>query len=207
MSAGHKGPNPHSGSFFENRKRATEQYDGLLHQPWFQLAMSQPYEINTFFDLPYVAGASTTQTWLMAPEGMSVITDMRAMIIRRVYIDRHAYRSVMDAGLLPGLCEHELVEAVLEEHGWTYDVPPNAAHEVACVAEDRKNMERGITRSFADSFFAPLIKSDEHERIQYVPRDLIFLPYIEPPIDESLVLHMRTMMLKEKKYDQSTAGR
>ena len=166
MSGGHR---------HHHSDRHVAQYDALSHQPWFQLALERPYlVIGYVFDLPYVGGSS---------EGTE-----------RIYVDRHAYPVIVKAGLLPGLIKHELVEGILLDHGWKYEIEPEAAHLVASVAEERENLKRGILRQDADEIYRPLIKADEHERLVIVPDDLHMQPYLEPPVDKALIAHMRRAM-------------
>jgi hypothetical protein len=166
MSAGH----PHHHTDVHAR-----QYEALLYKTWFQLALdSRPYVVDPTYDLPYVGGSSIG--------------------LARIYVDRHAYPVIRDAGLLSGLVMHERVEGILLEHGWSYEIEPFAAHLVASAAEAQVYIARGITMAEAARIYAPLIKADEHERLKRVPADLHMEPYLEPPVDARLVARMRSVM-------------
>ncbi len=168
MSAGHH-RNLHSLSHIT-------QLFNLLREPWFVRCLERARrDVRVIYDcdLPYVAGSDTD--------------------VDRVYIDRHAYSAIKDAGLLPGLIEHELVEGILERHGWNYEKEPLAAHLVAGCAEERCNQERGISAAQADAVYLPLIKADARERLVAVPIDLNMKPYLETA-SRSLLAHMGARM-------------
>ncbi len=153
------------------------QLDDLLRQPWFVRCLERARrEVEVLYegiDMPYVAGSSAD--------------------LEHVYVDQHAYPIILKAGLLPGLIEHELVEGILERHGWSYIKEPNAAHMVASVAEDRCNEARGISRAQADAVYAPLIKADAKEKIRDIPIDLNMKPILETG-SRSLLAHMGAHM-------------
>lgn len=180
MSAGH----PHGTPTFEHAR----QYDALLHEPWFQLALERPYAVVISYDLPYVGG-SAVFNWRLNPRSYTDPPPLWS-----IYVDQHAYPIIRDAGLLPGLVMHERVEGILLEHGWTYNEEPFAAHMIASVAEGRVNLARGILPDEADRIYRPLIKADQHERLVRVPPDLHMEPYLAPPVDGRLVARMRAAM-------------
>jgi hypothetical protein len=67
-----------------------EQYYELQRKPWFRLALTQRTRIVHRYDLPYVAGASTTLRKLLAPEG-----EPGPLSYRNIFVDRHAYAKVV----------------------------------------------------------------------------------------------------------------
>lgn len=163
------------------------QLDDLMREPWFvrclECARRDVEVLYEGIDLPYVAGSSAD--------------------LEHVYIDQHAYPKIVAAGLLPGLIEHELVEGILERHGWGYIKEPEAAHMVASVAEDRANEARGISRARADAVYAPLIKADAREKLSAVPVDLNMKPYLETA-SRSLLAHMGAHMTGNLPDDDDT---
>jgi hypothetical protein len=167
MSAGHR----HTPDL-----RHAAQLDALLAEPWFTRCLDRArrdIEVVHDFDMPYVAGSSTD--------------------LSEVYVDQHAYLPIVRAGLLPGLIEHELVEGILERHGWQYLKEPEAAHMVASCAEDRVNEARGISRAQADKVYAPLIKADAKEKIKNIPIELNMKPILETG-SRALLAHMGAKM-------------
>jgi hypothetical protein len=167
MSVGHR----HQATEFHQR-----QLDGLLSQPWVAHCLARAerdIRVVTDVDMPYVAGSDAE--------------------LECVFIDRHAYPRILAAGLLPSLIRHEVVEGILERHGWAYIKPPLASHLVATAAEDRENEKRGITRAQADKVYAPLIKADAHEKLKYVPITLNMKPLLETG-DKALLRHVGAVM-------------
>ncbi len=162
------------------------QLFNLLREPWFVRCLERARrDVRVIYDcdLPYVAGSDTD--------------------VDRVYIDRHAYSAIKDAGLLPSLIEHEVVEGILERHGWNYEKEPLAAHLVASCAEERFNQERGISAAQANAVYEPLIKAGTRERLSTVPIDLNMKPYLETA-SRSLLAHMGARMTGNLPDDDET---
>lgn len=173
----------------------TKHYDMLAKlesQEWFQLARKRPYTLCTKTDCPYVAGSTTDF-------GESDWDDWPSIIV-----DRNALPVVQRERLLPGLVEHELVEAILLSHGWGYLDPEKPAHLVASAAENICNMRRGISAEEARRIYEPLIKADAREKLKIIHIALNLKPYLDPrDFDKRLLIHMQAVM---NGIDESVAG-
>jgi len=178
MSTGHV----HS-AYPQPEPKHYEMLAALEREPWFQMARKRPFRLLTTTDCPYVAGSTTDF-------GEPDWSDWPAIVV-----DRHGYRKIVAAKLLPGLIEHELVEAILMAHGWGYLDKDKPAHLVASAAENICYAKRGIDPDEAAKVYKPLIKVDAREKLKIIHVALNLRPYLDPTdFDKRLLVHMQACM-------------
>src|SRR5712671_1421343 len=179
MSTGHV-----HAAYPQPEPKHAEMLRELERQPWFGLARKRPFRLLTSTDCPYVAGSTTDF-------GEPDWHDWPAIIV-----DRHGYRKSKEAGLLAGLVEHELVEAILMAHGWGYLDKEKPAHLVASAAENIVYARYGIAPEDARKCYEPLIKADAHEKLKIIHVALNLKPYLDPAdFDKRLLQHMQMCMI------------
>jgi hypothetical protein len=82
----------------------------------------------------------------------------------------------------------------LDALAWSYE----KAHEVANAAEKRNVVAAGIPWSSYEKVIEPFIKADALEKLQSIPPDLDWTPYLTPPINRALVARMKAAEDEEK---------
>ena len=147
----------------------------IRQQPWFKKALLIERRLLRNFTIPWLGGSS--------------------MDTRRIYIDPRFYglivryldREIQVEHLVPGVIEHEVVEAILlvfgrTEAGGRYDY--DGAHEIATAAEEQvaqrifvKIGRRFIPEAY-EELFKPFLKLTERPAGWFnLPADLNLEPY------------------------------
>jgi hypothetical protein len=142
-----------------------------------QLARSR--RTNDDYDLPYLAGYSK--------DG------------RTIYFDRHFPEFLEIHGRKVNarrfLQIHEETEKSLID---ALGMPYPKAHPIANAVENRAVWGYGIPRASYKKAIEPYIKADQVEKLQSIPPDLDWTPYLSPPVNRALIAKMKAAEDDEK---------
>jgi hypothetical protein len=182
MSSGHA----HNGGFGLD----SGQLDRLLKNEAVQECLNRPFSVSYDFDLPYIAGYSQ--------DGSKIYIDRHLPKQLKIELDGKRY----DFDPTPFLLTHERTEKALIDamhFGYT------PAHRVATAAE-RRHLIQVLGPGLWPPYQAKMdqyAKHDEHEKLQKLPKDLDMTPYLAPPVNKSLLVHMEKLIgpAKHSKQD------
>jgi hypothetical protein len=128
----------------------------LISNPLYIRRVALDKEINTDYDIPYVAGYST--------DG------------KTIYIDRHLPLKMGNIDIVPYLLMHEMIEKALID---LYKLHYQEAHKIASVLEKNMVEEHKINFARYKKFFIPYIKKIGNARLTKIPKDLDLTPYMD----------------------------
>jgi hypothetical protein len=174
MSAGH-----HHFDGEDNGLLNSQVIDRILKNPEIRSRVYGFHTLNYEYDLPYLGGYSV--------DGKTIYLDRHLPSVLTLEEDGrkkefNPYRHIED---------HEVFEkAIMDVIGWGYE----HAHHAANGFERRGVLRAGLFWNPYNRALGPYIKGAEHEKLKKVPADLDMRPYYFPPINDSLIRHMKKAM-------------
>jgi hypothetical protein len=131
---------------------------------------------SSSYDLPYLAGYSKDGTTLYFDRHLP--NELRVMV-------KNGWRLINPKEFVA--LHEETEKAIIDALGWKYE----KAHEVANAVERRAVIAAGLSWKAYEAALEPYIKADEVERLEFIPPDLDWTPYLTPPINRRLVARMK----------------
>lgn len=168
MSAGHDAA--WAAADTETVKRAMENRSVKA-----ELARSR--RTNDDYDLPYLAGYSK--------DGRTIYFDRHLPEFIDLVINGNHHRRFNCRQFIQ--IHEETEKSIIDGLGWSYE----RAHEVSNAVEKRAVVAAGIPWSAYEKAIEPYIKADEVERLQSIPPDLDWTPYLTPPVNRKLIAKMK----------------
>lgn len=165
MSFGHHHQHPNEDHLRELAK--------IEKSAWYKKERRTPIEIDHTHEVPYLGGSSK-------------IIDGK----RIIFVDHRAYPLIKKLGLLDGLIEHEWVESILLDHGYSYA----DAHEFATAAENNVYRRQGKPPKQVEQHYPKLLKLTEGEPITNIDPRLRLEPYKAKPQKPRLLQQMQGAM-------------
>jgi len=157
----------------------TETVKRALENKAVKRELARSRRTNDSYDLPYLAGYSKDGKTIYFDRHFPEFLDIHGRKVnarRFIQIHEETEKSVIDA----------------------LGLPYPQAHEIANAAENRAVMGYGIPRSSYEKAVKPYIKADELEKLQKIPPDLDWTPYLAPPVNRALIARMKAAEDEEK---------